>query len=359
LSERERLILEDPATMQLVVGSSSALARVAAEIEKGTGVRVHVRGTEVTLEGDDQTQVKLVNRFLAQLARQARSGEPIDPHDAMRALEVLKSNPETELRDIYSDFVLPKSQGNRGVAPRSLAQKRYVEALRTHSLTFGIGPAGTGKTFLAVAMAVRRFLDKDVRRIILTRPAIEAGENLGFLPGTLEEKISPYMRPLYDALFEMLGNARTQKLLEDGTIEIAPLAYMRGRTLNDAYVILDEAQNTTREQMKMFLTRIGQSTWATITGDPTQIDLGNGEPSGLAHAISVLRKVRSIAFCRFSDVDVMRHPLVQEIVRAYEEERVARQRKHEEERFLRQNGDAAKGAAVANGLVVAKPAQSV
>lgn len=339
--------------MQLVVGSASALQRVAAEIEKDTGVRVHVRGTEVTLEGDDQEQIKLVTRFLQQMARQARAGEPVEPNDALRALEVLKSDPETELRDIYSDFVLPKGSGARGVAPRSLAQKRYVEALRTHRLTFGIGPAGTGKTFLAVAMAVRRFLDKDVRRIVLTRPAIEAGENLGFLPGTLEEKISPYMRPLYDALFEMLGNARTTKLLEEGTIEIAPLAYMRGRTLNDAYVILDEAQNTTREQMKMFLTRIGQGTWATVTGDPSQVDLGNGEPSGLAHAISVLRKVRTIAFCRFTDVDVMRHPLVQEIVRAYEEERVARQRKQEEERFRRQGGES-NGAGGAAGLIVAK-----
>jgi phosphate starvation-inducible PhoH-like protein len=214
--------------------------------------------------------------------------------------------------------VLGRRNGSRGISPRSLAQKEYVEAMRRTSLAFGIGPAGTGKTFLAVAMAVRRLQDRQVRRIVLTRPAIEAGEHLGFLPGTLEEKVNPYMRPLQDALHDMLEGEKILRLVERGVIEIAPLAYMRGRTLNDAFLIMDEAQNATREQMKMLLTRIGNGTFAVVTGDPSQVDLPGGQPSGLAHAVSLLEGVEGISICRFSDADVMRHPLVQSIVRAYE-----------------------------------------
>jgi phosphate starvation-inducible PhoH-like protein len=206
------------------------------------------------------------------------------------------------------------------VAPRSLNQKRYVEYMRSHHLTFGIGPAGTGKTFLAVAMAVRMLLDTNVRRIVISRPAIEAGEHLGFLPGTLEQKVTPYLRPLYDALHDMLEASKVMRMLEHGTIEVAPLAYMRGRTLNDAFLILDEAQNTTREQMKMMLTRIGQRTRTVVTGDPSQVDLPAGQRSGLAHVLRVLRGVEGVAVCSFGDEDVMRHPLVQRIVRAYDRE---------------------------------------
>lgn len=301
--------------------------RVVTELERDTGIKLHTRGSEFALVGGSAEDRELVARLLRELYQAARSGDPIETHDIGRALEVLREMPDATLRDVFGDKILNKGQSGKAISPRSLAQKRYVDGLRRYRLTFGVGPAGTGKTYLAVAMAVRRFMDKEVRRIILTRPAIEAGENLGFLPGTLEEKISPYMRPLYDALFDMMGRARTLKFLEEGVIEVAPLAYMRGRTLNEACIILDEAQNTTREQMKMFLTRIGLGSWAVVTGDPSQMDLGHGEVSGLGHALHVLRKVKSISVCRFTDTDVMRHPLVQDIVRAYDEERARRQRR--------------------------------
>ena len=209
---------------------------------------------------------------------------------------------------------------NRGkiIKSKTVGQKKYVDAMKKNTVTFGVGPAGTGKTYLAVALAVNAYKNKDVDKIILTRPAVEAGEKLGFLPGDLQEKVNPYLRPLYDALGEMLGMDSYLKLLEKGAIEIAPLAYMRGRTLNNAYIILDEAQNTTREQMKMFLTRLGEGSKMVITGDLTQIDLPDGKQSGLKHAVNILKEVENIAICTFSEKDVVRHPLVQAIVKAYE-----------------------------------------
>lgn len=288
-------------------------------LEREAGVSLHVRGNEVTVEGDEDARA-LVEKLLRQLYGMAKAGKPVKSSDVTKALEVLRRDAGGDLRNVFEDVVLARGADGRAVSPRSLNQKHYVDCMRSHSLTFGVGPAGTGKTFLAVAIAVRMLLDERVRRIIISRPAIEAGEQLGFLPGTLEEKISPYLRPLYDALHDMLDGTRVARLMEQGVIEVAPLAYMRGRTLNDAFVILDEAQNTTREQMKMFLTRIGEGTRAVVTGDPSQIDLPSKESSGLRHALRVLQGVDGIAMVAFEPKDVMRHPLVQAIINAYDRE---------------------------------------
>ncbi len=237
--------------------------------------------------------------------------------DVPRALATLRAEPEVHLRDMFEGEVAVGS-GRRAVGPRSLAQKQYVEAIRAHDLTFGIGPAGTGKTYLAMACAVAALTSRQVKRIVLTRPAVEAGEKLGFLPGDLAEKVNPYLRPLYDALDDMMDLDRAQGLIARGHIEVAPLAFMRGRTLNDSFVILDEAQNTTSEQMRMFLTRLGYHSKAVVTGDVTQVDLPDGRTSGLAEARSLLEGTSGIAFCGFTAVDVVRHPLVQKIIDAYE-----------------------------------------
>ncbi|WP_244923811.1 PhoH family protein [Enhygromyxa salina] len=315
-SETRKLVFNDQRALQLVLGSPTESKRVVAELERATGVALHLRGTEVTLAGDPEG-FDLVTRLLEQMFSLARAGRPMLPTDVARGIEILRQDGKAVLTGVYDDVIIAKSSG-KNIAPRSLAQKRYVDAMRRNNLVFGVGPAGTGKTFLAVAMAVRRLQDKQVRRIILSRPAVEAGENLGFLPGTLEEKVSPYMRPLYDGLYDMLDGPKVQRMMEQGVIEVAPLAYMRGRTLNDAFVILDEAQNTTREQMKMLLTRIGVGTFTVVTGDPSQRDLDGRERSGLNHAIRVLSGISSVSVCPFSPNDVMRHPLVQDIVRAYE-----------------------------------------
>ncbi|MEE9382213.1 MAG: PhoH family protein [Nannocystaceae bacterium] len=326
LQHNRKIVLTDRIPLHALLGNTPENKRAVAAIKRVTGVTIHVRGHDVTLEGPDEQQA-LVERLLSEMRGLAESGRPLASADVGRAIEVLQSDPAATLAEVFQDEVVARSTSGSGdgsglglgnkITPRSLAQKRYVETMRRYSLTFGVGPAGTGKTFLAVAMAVRRLLDKQVRRLVLVRPAVEAGENLGFLPGTLEEKINPYMRPLYDALYDALDTAKVHRMLEQGTIEIAPLAYMRGRTLSNAFVILDEGQNTTREQMKMFLTRIGAGTWTVITGDPSQVDL-RGRTSGLSHALSVLHGLPSIGVSRFSHTDVMRHPLVQDIVRAYE-----------------------------------------
>lgn len=304
--------------LQLVLGSVGGQAM--EELQRAAGVTLHVRGGDVTIEGDDDAAAALVERLLRQMVAMARTGTPIHPGDLPRAFEVLRGDPRTDLRQLFDDAIIARSGSGRPIAPRSMAQKHYVDCLRRFDLTFGVGPAGTGKTYLAVAMGIRMLLDKRVRRIILARPAIEAGENLGFLPGTMEEKVSPYMRPLYDALHDMLDVQKVLRMMEQGIIEIAPLAYMRGRTLAETFLILDEAQNTTPEQMKMFLTRIGAGTRAVVTGDPTQNDLPMGKRSGLGHALRVLRGVEGIAFCSFSHLDVMRHQLVQRIILAYDRE---------------------------------------
>ena len=292
-----------------------AVAKHISALERATSSAIHVRGNVVTIEGGE---TELVERLLRQLYALAGRGQRFHPGDVMRALEVLRADSRSSLGALFEDTVLVKPSDGKSVVPRSMAQKRYVDYMRHHALTFGVGPAGTGKTYLAIAAAVRRLLDREVRRIVLSRPAIEAGEHLGFLPGTLEEKISPYLRPLYDALHEMLDAEKVARMMEQDVIEIAPLAYMRGRTLSDAFVILDEAQNTTREQMKMFLTRIGHGTRVVVTGDPSQVDLPQGHRSGLSHALRVLQGVDGVAVCRFAESDVMRHPLVQAIVAAYE-----------------------------------------
>jgi phosphate starvation-inducible PhoH-like protein len=312
-----KLSFDQQRPLQHVLDALGKGSAGAVLLERETGVTIHARGQELHLEGPE-AELGLVARLLEQMYALANGGRPVDGRDVARALDVLRGEGALELKSVFDQVLLPQALGGRGVGPRSLAQKRYVAAMQRYVLTFGVGPAGTGKTFLAVAMAVRALQDRDVRRILLSRPAIEAGEHLGFLPGTLEEKISPYLRPLYDALRDMLEPAKVQAMLEEGTIEIAPLAYMRGRTLNDAFVILDEAQNTTREQMKMFLTRIGNGTRAVVTGDPSQVDLGDGRKSGLAHALRVLRGVEGVAVAPFGKEDVMRNPLVQRIVEAYE-----------------------------------------
>ncbi|MBS1151873.1 MAG: Phosphate starvation-inducible protein PhoH, partial [Myxococcaceae bacterium] len=239
--------------------------------------------------------------------------------DVEQAIKVLGHQGGNGVRDVMLSPILKSGHG-RQIAPRSIAQKKYVELIRDHDIVFGIGPAGTGKTYLAMAMAVSALLERKVKRIILCRPAVEAGEKLGFLPGDLAEKVNPYLRPLYDALHDMMDDDKAALLIEQGTIEVAPLAFMRGRTLNDAFAILDEAQNTTVEQMKMFLTRLGYSSKAVVTGDVTQVDLPLGKLSGLSHARQILAEVTGIAFAEFTHVDVVRHPLVQEVIRAYDKQ---------------------------------------
>ena len=279
-------------------------------------VSVGLRGNKILLEGDAEG-VALVERFLAEAAALIRQGVDVQTADFARAMRMLQSEPHMQLRDMFDD-VVSLGSGRRAVGPRGLAQKRYVESIRTHDLIFGIGPAGTGKTYLAMACAVAALLSRQVKRIVLARPAVEAGEKLGFLPGDLAEKVNPYLRPLYDALNDMMDIDRAQGMIQRGHIEVAPLAFMRGRTLNDSFVILDEAQNTTSEQMHMFLTRLGHDSKAVVTGDVTQVDLPEGRASGLAEARELLDGVEGIAFCHFTDVDVVRHPLVQKLVVRYE-----------------------------------------
>ena len=279
-------------------------------------VEVQIVENNLTVEGTDR-QVTLVEQLLGDYAQLRSEGMELSDEDLKSVIRIVSEDNSVTMRQVVS----PPRQfqvGKRNIAPKTLNQKLYMEAIDRHDMVFGIGPAGTGKTYLAVAMAIRELLGKRVSRIVLTRPAVEAGERLGFLPGTIEEKIDPYLRPLYDALYDMLDTDRVDRYLERRIIEIAPIAFMRGRTLNDSFIILDEAQNTTSEQMKMFLTRIGDSSKAVINGDDTQIDLPFGKTSGLIEARGVLRDIQGISFVTFNDRDVVRHQLVQEIVRAYE-----------------------------------------
>ncbi|HZS38303.1 MAG TPA: PhoH family protein [Polyangia bacterium] len=285
-------------------------------IEREIGLAIHARGNECTLVGAADT-VALARSLLEQLYALGKKGAPLDAADIARAVSVLRGDRKAEIKTIFHDNVLTGSRA-RPVAPKGLAQKRYVDAIRAEDIVFGIGPAGTGKTYLAMAMAVRALLSKEVKRIVLARPAVEAGEKLGFLPGTMAEKVNPYLRPLYDALHDMMDFERAEQLVERGVIEVAPLAFMRGRTLNDSFVILDEAQNSTGEQMKMFLTRLGFESKAVITGDVTQVDLPSGQRSGLLEAQHLLADIPGISFCYFTEVDVVRHPLVQQIIKAYD-----------------------------------------
>jgi phosphate starvation-inducible protein PhoH and related proteins len=275
-----------------------------------------VRGHEIMLRGEERP-VKRAERALTQLAELVRAGAPMRGGEVRAALRMLNDDESADLKAVFADGIAVPSR-KKWIAPKTRGQKRYIEAIRSHDMVFGIGPAGTGKSFLAVAMAVSSLVKREVARIVLTRPAVEAGERLGFLPGDLYEKVHPYLRPLYDALYDMLETEKVASLMEKGAIEIAPLAYMRGRTLNDAFIILDEAQNSTSEQMKMFLTRLGFSSKMVITGDVTQVDLPASRGSGLIEVQSVLRGVPGISFVYFDDSDVVRHHLVSAIVRAYD-----------------------------------------
>src|SRR5579884_2802714 len=285
-------------------------------IENGLKVRTRLLNDALEIEGDSSA-VERAAGILNDYAALMREGHQFNNGDLNSFLRVVTADSETTLRGLVESGK-QRSFGKKVIAPKTIVQRRYVDAIERHDLVFGIGPAGTGKTYLAVAMAVSALLSKRVSRIILTRPAVEAGERLGFLPGTLQEKVDPYLRPLYDALYEMIEAEKIEKLLERNTIEVAPLAFMRGRTLNDSFIIMDEAQNASPEQMKMILTRQGFNSKMVVTGDPTQIDLPSGQRSGLIEVIDVLRGVEGIRFIQFDDRDVVRHNLVQKIVKAYE-----------------------------------------
>ena len=287
-------------------------------IENASGVKISARGNSVNVSGD-RHDVAIATELLSQLYDLIGKGYPVYSSDFAFGLRILESTPKARLDKIFLDKVYVTTQ-NRVISPKTPNQKRYIDAIRNNDIVFGIGPAGTGKTYLAVAMAASALVTGQVRSIILTRPAVEAGEKLGFLPGDLAQKVNPYLRPLHDALNDMVGPDKCQDLVERGIIEIAPLAFMRGRTLSNAFIILDEAQNTTREQMKMFLTRVGFDSRAVITGDITQVDLPVKQQSGLLEAQKLLRAIDGIEFCNFSKSDVVRHPLVQRIIQAYEGE---------------------------------------
>jgi phosphate starvation-inducible PhoH-like protein len=305
--------LEDTAQLPQIFGINDAHLRL---IGKGLHVSLQARERGLRIQGAPEA-VDKAEHLLQELCELMATGYVVDSHDLRLMLRLYDSSPHADIRHIFSDRI-PVPSRRRYVSPKTVGQKLYVDAIRHHDIVFAIGPAGTGKTYLAMAMAVSNLFQKELERIILARPAVEAGEKLGFLPGDLHEKVNPYLRPLYDALYDTMEFERAQKLMERGTIEIAPLAYMRGRTLNDSFIILDEAQNTTSEQMKMFLTRLGYHSKAVITGDVTQVDLAPGKVSGLVEVQDVLRGIEGIRFVYFTEQDVVRHELVQQIIRAYE-----------------------------------------
>ena len=310
-------------TREVSAGSVDKLQKILGNFDENANlimrelnVSLHVDGLNVTVSGGED-KVAAAADVLECLIELASDGEPIDGNRIMYCIELAKEGRAKDILKLSGSTVGVTYRG-KPIKCKTVGQKRYADCIKKDTIVFGVGPAGTGKTYLAVCLAVQAYKSKQVEKIILTRPAVEAGEKLGFLPGDLQTKVDPYLRPLYDALQEMLGLETYTKLMERGSIEIAPLAYMRGRTLSNAFVILDEAQNTTREQMKMFLTRMGDGSKLVITGDVTQIDLPEGKKSGLTHAVHVLRDIEGIAICHLTDKDVVRHPLVMKIVRAYE-----------------------------------------
>jgi len=309
----QSLVLHNDQEAQALFGKHDQHLR---KIEQVLGVSVVTRGDQLKINGQEEAVAKTL-RLFDDLLVVVRSGAPLRKDDLDYALRALQDPRLIQLRQIYQERIEVPSK-RRFVIPRTSGQKAYVDAIRTHDIVFGVGPAGTGKTYLAMAMAVENLTKGEVSRIILTRPAVEAGERLGYLPGDLAEKINPYLRPLYDALYEMMEIDMVQRYVDRGIIEVAPLAFMRGRTLNDSFIILDEAQNTTSEQMKMFLTRLGFDSKAVITGDVTQIDLPSEKPSGLIQVQTLLADVPGIKFTMFSGQDVVRHELVQSIIQAYE-----------------------------------------
>src|SRR5881398_3606589 len=306
--------IEISANIETLFGTRDENLRV---LEDGLNISIDLRSDSIEVEGSP-SDVTRAQQVFTDYEHLQRSGFTFNNGDLNSMLRVLTADPKATLRGL-AEAGKQRSLGRRTVQPKSVNQRRYLEAIEKHDMVFGIGPAGTGKTYLAVAMAISALLAKRVNRIILARPAVEAGERLGFLPGTLQDKIDPYLRPLYDALYDMLDPEKVDRYLEKNVIEIAPIAFMRGRTLNDSFVILDEAQNTTSEQMKMFVTRLGFNSKAVITGDVTQIDLPNARRSGLLEAMDVLKNVEGLAFVNFDEGDVVRHHLVQRIVRAYDE----------------------------------------
>ena len=293
-------------------------------LEKTFNVKIHSRGSDIKVTGEAEDVakgIKAINGLLMLINR----GEILNEQNVRYVISLVGDGNEDKLSTMSNDCICITSKG-KPIKPKTLGQKKYVESIKENTIVLGVGPAGTGKTYLAVAMAVNAFRAKEVNRIILTRPAVEAGEKLGFLPGDLQSKVDPYLRPLYDALFDMLGAENFQKYQERGNIEVAPLAYMRGRTLDDSFIILDEAQNTTPEQMKMFLTRMGFNSKVVVTGDVTQIDLPDGKKSGLVEVTKVLKNIEQIDIVRFSEKDVVRHKLVQDIIKAYEKYEEAKKR---------------------------------
>ena len=291
-------------------------------LEKEFNVTVTNRDGELRISGEAEDVMHAAKAVQAMLTLSSR-GEALGEQNVRYIIDMVRTGKEEQISELAGDVLCISAKG-RPVKPKTLGQKEYIASVLKNTVTIGVGPAGTGKTYLAVAAAVQAFREKQVNRIILTRPAVEAGERLGFLPGDLQSKVDPYLRPLYDALFDMLGPENYQKYVERGNIEVAPLAYMRGRTLDDSFIILDEAQNTSREQMKMFLTRLGFGSKIVITGDVTQIDLPDGKPSGLREAMRVLKKVEGIGICELTNADVVRHVMVQRIVKAYEEYETAK-----------------------------------
>ena len=284
-------------------------------IEKELRVRITCRSNELKIEGDPENTSKAY-KVIESLLQLINRGEALSEQNIHYCISLVNEGSEEKIEQLAGDCICITANG-KPIKPKTIGQKRYCNLISKNTITIGVGPAGTGKTYLAVAMAVTAFRSKQINRIILTRPAVEAGEKLGFLPGDLQSKVDPYLRPLYDALFDMLGAETYQKYVERGNIEVAPLAYMRGRTLDDSFIILDEAQNTTSEQMKMFLTRLGHNSKMVITGDVTQIDLPRGAKSGLRECIKILRNIEGIGNCTFDEKDVVRHRLVQEIIKAY------------------------------------------
>ena len=309
-----QFIVQDEGAVPSLFGELDRNLRL---IEELYGVRLSARGSKVLIEGEEKA-VARVERLLRQLSSMIAEGVVTHREDVSSAIRAFSANPSAPLKEIFQEAI-PVSNRKRQVAAKNETQRKYIEAIKTHDIVFGIGPAGTGKTYLAMATAVSALLHREVSRIILVRPAVEAGEKLGFLPGDLAEKVNPYLRPLYDALYDMIETEKANKLVERGDIEIAPLAFMRGRTLNDSFIILDEAQNTTSEQMKMFLTRLGFNSKTVITGDITQIDLPGGRSSGLIEARKIIEGIDGIQFVYFTNRDVVRHKLVQQIIKAYEQ----------------------------------------
>lgn len=303
--------------MQALVGDADENLRI---IERELGLKIGRSPQGVTLVGQD-TDVELGHDLLVQLRGLVEQGEVIFKGDVERAIKMLSGNRRLNLADLFRDEIRVSGKRTK-IVPKTFRQKSYIEEIKNHNVVFGVGPAGTGKTYLAMAMAVTALLNKEVKRIVLCRPAVEAGEKLGFLPGDMAEKVNPYLRPLYDALHDMVDFDRAKEMVEKGIVEVAPLAFMRGRTLSNAFVILDEAQNTTPVQMKMLLTRIGFGSTCVITGDVTQIDLPRGTQSGLNHAIKILKDVNGISIVHFTDEDVVRHPLVSRIIQAYDRDEV-------------------------------------